>query len=570
MPVVKGHLSSTSNSKERQEAPSLRILAFGGLGEIGKNMLAVETKKSIVIIDAGIKFPRERLPWADFIIPDMSWIRSRSEKVKALLITHGHEDHIGAVPYLLSEMNVPVFASSMAQGIIRLRLKRKGIKPKNRRLNIVRDGEKIQLDDCQAEWFKVCHSIPGSMGIALDTPLGRIVHTGDFKIDHRPADGNPTDFLRMAEVMRDGVFVLLSDSTYAEHEGSSGSDASVAKAFHRIISQAPGRVIMATFASQIARLQMIIDAAVSCGRSTVLGGSSIKANSKIARELGLLKSPEGHLISFDEARTLPPEQVVIVVPGSQGEASSTLSRIAFGLYGQTRIEEGDTVIMSSSTIPGNEIAVQSVIDNLTRQGARVITRSSDTVHVRGHAQQDELRTILNMARPKYFVPIHGEYKMLQAHSELAHEQGILSENIFRIENGEVLELCQDEGRITERIDLQSVAVNGKREYVYEESAVDRIKAMFLSGVLFMMLVREKNSGRIIGEPELADAGFFHGPKNSKIIKDARYVLLNALEAINSDGLDWKETEQQLRQVLRAFVEERTGMRPLILSNTVEI
>ena len=422
----------------------MRVVPLGGLGDIGRNMMAVEYGGEIVVIDAGILFPDEGMPaGVDFAIPNFSYLRENRQKLAAVLITHGHEDHIGALPYLLAEFDVPVYASRLTHGLITVKLRERGL-IKDARLNVVEPYSPFKVGGFRCEFFRVCHSIPDAMGIALGTPLGHVVHMGDFKIDHTPADGRSSDFSALSRLAAEGVLLLLSDSTYAEVEGYTESEQIVGEALDRAIGQASGRVMIATFASLISRIQQVIDAAEKHGRKVAVVGRSMMNNVNMAKSMGYLQVPQGTLVTLNEARQLPLEETVIVATGSQGEPTSALVRIANGEHQDIEIVPGDTVVISASPIPGNESLVSSTIDNLFRQGASVLYSRVAMVHVHGHASREELKMVLSLVKPKFFVPVHGEYRHLVTHAALAQSMGVPPSNTFVLEDGDVLEL--DGGR----------------------------------------------------------------------------------------------------------------------------
>jgi len=414
----------------------LRVIPLGGLGEIGQNMMALEYEDDIVVVDAGVLFPEDDMPGIDFAIPDITYLRENSDRVRAILITHGHEDHIGALPHVLKELNVPVYASRLTHGLISVKLREHGLLSKSR-LNVIEPYAPFNVGVFNVEFFRVCHSIPDAMGIAITTPVGVVIHTGDFKIDHTPADGQATDFSSLAKIAADGVLLLFSDSTYAEVEGYTESEKIVGEALDRAIRDAPGRVLIATFASLISRVQQVLNAAVKYDRKVTVVGRSMINNVNMALKMGYLEAPGGTVISMSQARRLPLEQVVIVATGSQGEPTSALVRISNGEHKDIEIVAGDTVILSSSPIPGNETVVAKTIDNLFRQGANVLYSRIATVHVHGHASQEELKMMLALVRPQYFVPVHGEYRHLVSHAALAEQMGIANSNIFVLEDGDV-------------------------------------------------------------------------------------------------------------------------------------
>ena len=551
----------------------LRVIPLGGLGEVGKNMLILETPNDIIVIDSGVLFPEEvDMPGVEVVIPNIEYLLERADKVRAILITHGHEDHIGALPYVLKDLDVPVFAPRLAMELIRRRLREHGLL-ETADLNLVGHDDLVRLGAFEVEWFEVCHSIPDCHGLAIRTPLGTVIHSGDFKIDQDPVIGYPAEFTRLSQLASDGVFLLLSDSTYAENEGYSGSDRQVAESLHRLIGEAPGRVFVASFASQIARIQMVADAAAAHGRKLALVGRSMVNNSRIAQELGFLEIPPDTLMTVAEAASLPDSRVAFMLTGSQGESSSALMRMGRGENREVSIQPGDTVIISASPIPGNETAVYAGIDDLVRLGARVVhsgNTHADTVHVHGHAAREELRMMLNHVQPRYFVPVHGEYRMLAAHAGVAVEQGLPDENVFVLTDGEVLELGPDGGEVVDRVPAGHVFVHGLG--VWDESGnvlVER-RSLAHDGIVMVALARDAASGRVVGTPKIMSAGFVHTEQAPLLFKDALEDMGGVLDRARTEPLDWSELERQVRGTLGRFLSKRTKRRPLIIPFSLDI
>ena len=426
---------------------SLKVIPLGGLGEIGNNMMVFEYGDDIIVIDAGLMFPSESIPGARIAIPDITYLKNNKDRVRAILITHGHEDHIGALPWVLSDLNVPVYAPKLAHGLIKVKLREHGIL-RNVNLEIVNAYEQFDIGNISVQFFPVCHSIPDAMGIILKTPLGLIVHTGDFKIDHTPEGGNLVDFPAFMEMVSDQVLLLCSDSTYAENGGYTPSDRIVGETLDRVIGESEGRVLIATFASLISRVQQIIDAAVKHHRKVAVIGRSMISNVKMATKMGYLNVPDGTIITLTLANDLPANEVVIIATGAQGEPTSALVRVANREHPDLEIMLGDTVVISASPIPGNETLIAKTIDNLYRQGAEVLYSKIAMVHVHGHASREELKLMLALVKPRYFVPIHGEYRHLVAHARIANTVGVSQSNTFVIEDGDVLEFTQDHAQIT--------------------------------------------------------------------------------------------------------------------------
>jgi ribonuclease J len=548
---------------------SLRVIPLGGLGEIGKNMMALEYGDDIVVIDSGVLFPSEEMHGIDFAIPDISYLKKNSDRVRAILITHGHEDHIGALPYVLSELNVPVYASRLTHGLISVKLREFGLL-KDARLNVVEPHKPFKLGAFKAEFFRVCHSIPDAMGIALHTPLGTVVHTGDFKIDHTPADGKSTDFAALSELARDGVLLLLSDSTYAESEGYTASEEVVGQALEREIIAAEGRVLVATFASLISRMQQVIDAAVKCDRKVAVIGRSMLNNVKMATSMGYLKAPSGTIVPLNEARNLPLNKVVILATGAQGEPTSALVRIANGDHQDVEIVAGDTVIISASPIPGNETLVSRTIDNLYRQNARVLHSKIALVHVHGHASREELKMMLAMVKPKFFVPVHGEYRHLVAHAAIARSMGVAEDNAIVLEDGDVLELTAKQGTIVDKIPAGHVYVNGRRMWADDGKVLSERGRLAREGVVTVVVSVDASSGKVVSAPSLLSSGFVEMDESIDLMERTSEEAQIALEQSTGRRLELEELKALVSNSVSKFLYDETRRRPKVLTHVQEV
>ena len=547
----------------------LRIIPLGGLGEIGKNMLALEYGDDIVVIDAGVQFPGADMPGVDMVIPDVSYLVERKSKVRAILITHGHEDHIGALPYLLPQLEVPVYAPRLAHGLITVKLKEHR-SLRGHKLVEIQPGKTYEFGKLSAEWFRVCHSIPDAMGIAVRTPAGLVIHTGDFKIDHTPVDGYTTDFSALARYAAEGVFLLFSDSTYAELPGYTPSEAVVGEALDRVLANASGRVMVATFASLISRIQQVINAAHRHGRKVAVVGRSMVDNVKMAQEMGYLKVPPGTLLPLNEVRNLPQEKVTIVMTGSQGEPTSALVRIANRDHRDITVGPGDTVVISASPIPGNETAVADSIDNLFRQGAQVIYQQISLVHVHGHASQEELKMVLNLVRPRYFVPVHGEYRHLVHHAELAQALGIPRTNTFVLEDGDVLELTEKGGgRLQERVEVGPVYVDGLRVWDMDSVVLRDRRLLSRDGIVVVILTVDKRTGHLMREPELVSSGFIEQEDEAELFSRGAKALMTSLDH-GSAHHDRDFLDTKVKESLGKYLHTHTGRRPLIIPVAVEV
>ena len=543
----------------------MRVVPLGGLGDIGRNMMAVEYDGEIVVIDAGILFPDEGMPaGVDFAIPNFSYLRENRQKLAAVLITHGHEDHIGALPYLLSEFDVPVYASRLTHGLITVKLRERGL-IKDARLNVVEPYSPFKVGAFRCEFFRVCHSIPDAMGIALGTPLGHVVHMGDFKIDHTPADGRSSDFSALSRLAAEGVLLLLSDSTYAEVEGYTESEQIVGEALDRAIGQASGRVMIATFASLISRIQQVIDAAEKHGRKVAVVGRSMMNNVNMAKNMGYLQVPEGTLVTINEARQLPLEETVIVATGSQGEPTSALVRIANGEHQDIEIVPGDTVVISASPIPGNESLVSSTIDNLFRQGASVLYSRVAMVHVHGHASREELKMVLSLVKPKFFVPVHGEYRHLVTHAALAQSMGVPPSNTFVLEDGDVLELDGAAGRVVGSVDSSRVLVNGRSIWVGESRILDERKRLAREGIVTAVVTLSEQGGGLLKDPVLTSTGFQGLGELQNLFEKTSKVVAASLDQDTLSLLELNQVKVRVTKTVSDYLFQETGRRPTVVA-----
>ena len=548
-------------SHTRPDEP-LRILPLGGLGEIGKNMMALECGEDIIIVDCGVQFPTEDMPGVDLIIPDVSYLASRSHRVRGILITHGHEDHIGALPYVLPDLDTPVYAPRLAHGLITVKLNERR-STRDAVVHVVEPEQPVKFgDNFRATWFRVCHSIPDAMGIYIETPWGSVIHTGDFKIDHTPVDGHTIDLPALAERGKNGVLLLCSDSTYAELPGYTPSEQIMSEALDRAVGDAPGRVIIATFASLISRIQQVITAAENHGRHVAFVGRSMLANVQMATEMGYLDALPGTIIPVRDVTSLPPESVVLMTTGSQGEPTSALVRIANGESRDVDLMEGDTVVISATPIPGNERAVSQTIDNLLRQGAHVLYDRVAPVHVHGHASQEELKLMLNLTRPRYFVPVHGEYRHLRAHAQLAWELGAAPDGIFVLEDGDILEIDQNGAAITGSIPAGPIYLDGPTVMDTDSVVLRERRSLARDGVV-VVCAGVDSDGKLTGPIQVAGSGFMDPA-------DAKHTFKRLAEAVEMGVTgdlppnDPDKARANIRKVARQFLRNDLNKRPMII------
>lgn len=547
----------------------LRIIPLGGLGEIGKNMMAIEFANDIIVIDAGLMFPQEDMLGVDLVIPDISYLLERREKLRGILITHGHEDHIGALPYILPRLNLPVYGSKLVQGLISVKLKEHRYL-KKATLRTIQPGSKFSLGCFKIEPFSVCHSIPDSLGFIIHTPVGIVVHSGDFKIDYTPVDGKPTELAKLAQLEAQGVLLLLADSTYAELPGYTPSERVVGETLDHIIAEAPGRVIITTFSSLISRIQQVIDATAAHQRHVFVIGRSMRDTVRMASELGYLNVPPGVLRRFDEIHRFPHNKIVLLTTGSQGEPTSALVRIANRDNSQLRIIPGDTVVMSATPVPGNEALVNRTIDNLFRQGAQVIYEKLAQVHVHGHGSQEELKLLLSLVKPKFFVPIHGEYRHLSLHARLAKTLGIPETNIFIMENGNILELDRNRGRVVKKIPCGNVYVDGLVMGKLANVILRDRKLLSRDGIVVVIIAIDKEKGKIVGRPDIVSRGFVDMKEGETILEQGKDLVRAALERSSGRPPEWSFITTKVKDTLSKFFYEQTRRRPMILTTAVEV
>jgi ribonuclease J len=545
------------------------LIPLGGLGEIGKNMLVVESDDGIVIIDAGLSFPRDEHLGVDLVLPDFGYLRDHEGDIRALVITHGHEDHTGALPFLLREVRVPeIWATRLTLGLIQSKLDEHGLLRSAELLEIEPEGGPTQIGPYQAEFVRMAHSIPDAVAVVLETPGGRIVHTGDYKIDHTPVDGYRTDLGKLADLGNRGVDILLGDSTNAERPGVTPSERTVGEVFRQIIPQREGRVLIASFASNVHRVQQAIDVALESRRRVCLVGRSLRKNVNIARNLGYIDVPDHLLVKPDELPELHPSETMILCTGSQGEPMSALTRIAYHDHAFVEVEQGDTVIISAKPVPGNELRVHDTINRLARSGAEVLHQEIAPVHVSGHGHAEELRTILAVLRPKNVMPVHGEFRMLAAHARLARDAGVDADNIVLAENGSVVELSDGRARLVDTVESGSTFVDGLGVGDVKDVALRDRRHLSEDGVLIVVVTIGSQNGREIAAPEVITRGFAEsGPLLDEAREEAARTLAHCL---GEDISELKLLQEHIHDAVGTLIRERTGRRPMILPVVLEV
>jgi len=546
----------------------LRIIPLGGVGEIGKNMYVFEYGADIVVVDCGLMFPDEEMFGIDLVIPDVTYLRENRDKVRAFLITHAHEDHVGGLPYILPYFpNVPVYASTLARGLL-------GIKIKEHKLHDnpvlpLDPGDKLEIGPFRIEPFRISHSIPDAMGMALHTPVGTVVTTGDFKFDHTPVDGRRSDFAVLSKLGEDGVICLLSDSTRAENPGYTPSERTVGETFREIMEPLDGRVIVATFASNINRIQQVIDAAAEFDRKVAVVGRSMEQNFRIATDLGYLSFAPGQVVAKDQIGSLP--KIVVATTGAQGEPMAGLARMANRDHRFVEIQPGDTVIVSASPIPGNEEYVARTIDNLFKAGANVYYHTVKHAHVSGHASQEELKLMLGLTRPRYFIPIHGEFRMLVQHGRLAVETGVAPENVFIIENGQAIEFYPDgSARRAAPVAAGYVLVDGLSVGDVGEVVLRDRRALASDGMFIVVVTVDKQTGQIVAKPEIVTRGFVHGNERDPLMEEAVDRMMTAIEGQGDRTSEVGLLKSQIKDEISRYLYEQTRRRPLVFPVVVEV
>ncbi len=554
----------------KNEKAKVRIIPLGGINEIGKNITAIEYKNDIVVIDCGLKFPDEDMFGIDLVIPDISYLLKNKDKIRGIFLTHGHEDHIGALPYVLRELNVPVYGTKLTLGIVETKLKEHGLLSSTELIR-VKPRDVIKLNSVSVEFIKTNHSIADSVAIAIHTPLGVVLHTGDFKIDYTPIDGEPMDFARFAEIGKKGVLAMMADSTNVEKPGYTMSEKVVGESFARLFSKAKGRIIIATFASNVHRIQQIIDAARVYDRKVAVSGRSMENIVAVAAELGYLEFEKDILVSVDQINKYPNDKVVIITTGSQGEPMSALARMASSEHRKVNIVEGDTVIISATPIPGNEKLVSKVINQLFQKGAEVIYKSLAEIHVSGHACQEELKLMQCLVKPKFFIPVHGEYRHLKQHGELAISLGMPETNVLIPENGGVIEVTRNNIRRNGTVNSGQVFVDGLGVGDVGNIVLRDRKHLSQDGILTVVVTLSKENNSIIAGPDIISRGFVYVRESEGLMDGAKDIVRDVLRECEEKNItDWASLKSKVRDELRSYLYEKTKRKPMILPIIMEI
>ena len=565
---------TTRQPKKAKESifakPKLKVIPLGGMNEIGKNITAFEYENEIIIVDCGLSFPEDEMLGVDLVIPDFSYLEKNKEKIKALLITHGHEDHIGAVPYFLKKINVPVYGSKLALGLIKVKLQEHNLE-KQTKLVTIEPRQIYKFGKFKVEFVRVTHSIADSMAIAITTPVGTVFHTGDFKVDYTPIDGGNIDLQRIAEIGMKGVTLLLSESTNVLRPGHTMSEKSVGRELDRLFTNCSKRIIVATFASNVHRMQQIINSAVKFGRKVAVVGRSMVNVISVAQELGYLDAPEGTLIDIDKIGNYNPDQLVIITTGSQGEPMAALSRMSVGEHRKVQITPDDMIIFSSSPIPGNEKSVGKVIDELEKLGAEVIYSQIADVHVSGHACQEELKLMLSLVRPKFFVPVHGEYRFLKKHGQIAVETGVAKENVFIMENGRILEVDQDSAKLTTQVTSGMVLVDGLGVGDVGNIVLRDRQLLSENGMIIVVISLDRRTAKVVSGPDIVTRGFVYVRENETLIDEIKDVAKKELDKCEEAGIrEWATIKGKLRESLIKYIFSKTKRQPMILPILMDV
>lgn len=571
--VIKEKIKKTENvkktynknkSKFEFKKSNLKIIPLGGLEEIGNNMTIFEYEDEILIVDCGLEFPTDDMLGVDLVIPDITYLEKNKEKIKGLIITHGHEDHIGAIPYILKQINIPIYATKLTIGLIKNKLEEHKLL-RSTKFHIVEQGQTVKFEKMKVEFIRSCHSIPDAVMLAIYTPVGIIMHTGDFKIDYTPINSETTDLNRIAEIGNKGILALLSDSTNSERKGYTMSESTVGKVFDKLFLNCTKRIVVATFASNVHRVQQIVDAAVENGRKIAVCGRSMINMIETSRELGYMNVPDNVFIDIDLIKNYPDEKLVIITTGSQGETMSALTRMAAGEHKKVVITPNDLVIISATPIPGNEKFVSKVIDDLMQIGAEVVYSSLADIHVSGHACQEEQKLILALTKPKYFIPVHGEYRQLIAHAETAKKMGVLAENIFMSTNGRILELNEKEAKLTGTVPAGKILVDGLGVGDVGNVVLRDRQHLSQDGLIVIVMTMDTTTGEIVAGPDVISRGFVYVKESENLMDDVKKVIREEVQNLENKGIrDWSTIKSTLKDHIRDYIFQKTKRNPMIL------
>jgi ribonuclease J len=556
------------NITKQTQLKGVKIIPLGGLEQIGMNITAIEYEDSIIVIDCGLSFPEDEMLGIDLVIPDVTYLKDNIDKVKGFVITHGHEDHIGSLPYILRDINVPIYATKLTTAIIETKLKEHNLL-KNTKRKVIKHGQSINLGCFRIEFIRTNHSIADASALAIFTPAGIIFHTGDFKVDYTPVFGAPIDLQRIGEIGKKGVLALLCDSTNVERPGYTMSESTVGKTFDSIFSDsAKQRIIVATFASNVDRVQQVINSAAKFNRKIVIEGRSMVNIITVAMELGYIKMPDNMLIDIEMMKNYTDDQLVLITTGSQGETMAALPRMASSIHKKVTIKPGDVVILSSTPIPGNEKAVSKVINDLTMKGAKVIYQDT---HVSGHACQEEIKLMYTLLKPKYAVPVHGEYKHLVRHAELAQTLGIPKDNIFVISSGDVLTLSEEHGQVTGEVPAQGILVDGLGVGDVGNIVLRDRQLLSENGLIIVVISLEKHSNQVVAGPDIVSRGFVYVRESENLMEEARDVVGRALDkCLSKNNADWGKMKTEIKDSLSDFIWKKTKRNPMILPIIMEV
>ncbi|MBR2704019.1 MAG: ribonuclease J [Clostridia bacterium] len=567
---TENNIKESIEQEFRFKKSKLKVIPLGGLEEIGKNITVFEYEDEIILVDCGLEFPEENMLGVDMVIPDVTYLEKNVDKVKGLVVTHGHEDHIGSIPYVLKKVNMPIYATKLTIGLIENKLEEHKLL-NTTKLITVNQGETIKFGKIQVEFIRSCHSIPDSVMLAIKTPAGTVLHTGDFKIDHSPIDGQVMDFGRIAELGNEGILALMSDSTNAERKGYTMSESTVGDVFEKLFQGCTKRIVVATFASNVHRVQQILSSAVKHGRKVAVCGRSMMNMIETAIDLGYINVPENTFIDIDLIKNYNDDQLVIITTGSQGEAMSALKRMASGEHRKVVITPNDLIIISATPIPGNEKSVSKVIDDLMQIGAEVVYSALEDVHVSGHACQEEQKLIMALAKPKYFIPVHGEYRQLVAHSETAQSMGIPAENIFIMKNGRILELSENEAKLTGAVPSGKILVDGLGVGDVGNIVLRDRQHLSQDGLIIIVMTMDGSSGEIVSGPDVISRGFVYVRESENLMEDVKREIREEVRKFEEKNVtDWSTIKATLKDDLREYIFQKTKRNPMILPIIMEI